>query len=610
MINIKSFLRGLRIIPKSVSAVDQAGELEVLSSNSNKLNYHNGTTASPLTTEAHTATLTNKTIDGDDNTVQDLPITAIKTNLTDASKFMVRDASGVPTSATKAVPAGVVVGTTDSQTLTNKTIDADSNTITNIENADIKAGAAIDASKIADGSVSNTEFQRLNGITGDIQTQLDAKVAKADFGAKGDILVGTGAGTYVAVGVGTNGDVLTADSAEPSGVKWDASGGGGGITQLTGDVTAGPGSGSQAATIANDAVTTAKILNDNVTNAKLANMAQSTIKGRAVSAGTGDPTDLTATQATAILDNFVGDSGSGGTKGLVPAPSSGDATANKFLFADGTWVTPDSGLWIPDTIQSFTSTGNSTFTVPSGVTRLGVLVVGAGASGATGNASSGGGGGAGGSLIWDDNYSVSPGQVIKLRVGTGGAGTSGSNTAGANGTNTIFGKYVAFGGGAGANNGSSPAAKGNSGGGSATSTPAAFDYTSQTFDFIASNSGFFVGGSGGSTRAGGGAGASGNGGNGGNGTTAGQLGTGGAGVDFLDPITLTTTNYCAGGGGGDWNVVPGNNAGGSSAGEGGINSGNKDATSGAANRGGGGGGSGDGTSGSGGSGVVIVYWKA
>lgn len=76
---------------------------------------------------------------------------------------------------------------------------------------------------------------------------------------------------------------------------------------------------------------------DTVTNAKAANMAQSTIKGRAAGAGTGDPTDLTSAQATAILDAVVGDSGSGGTKGLVPAPSSGDAAASKFLKADGTW---------------------------------------------------------------------------------------------------------------------------------------------------------------------------------------------------------------------------------------------------------------------------------
>ena len=62
---------------------------------------------------------------------------------------------------------------------TNKSIDSDNNTITNIVNADIKAAAAIDASKIADGSVSDAEFQRLDGLTSDIQTQLDLKAALA-----------------------------------------------------------------------------------------------------------------------------------------------------------------------------------------------------------------------------------------------------------------------------------------------------------------------------------------------------------------------------------------------------------------------------------------------
>ncbi len=72
------------------------------------------------------------------------------------------------------------------------------------------------------------------------------------------------------------------------------------------------------------------------TNAKLANMATQTIKGR-TTAGSGAPEDLTATQATAILNPMVGDSGSGGTKGLVPAPAAGDAAARKVLAADGTW---------------------------------------------------------------------------------------------------------------------------------------------------------------------------------------------------------------------------------------------------------------------------------
>lgn len=62
------------------------------------------------------------------------------------------------------------------QTLTNKSIDSDTNTITNIENADIKTLAGIDATKIHDGSVDNTEFGYLNGVTSPIQTQIDAKV--------------------------------------------------------------------------------------------------------------------------------------------------------------------------------------------------------------------------------------------------------------------------------------------------------------------------------------------------------------------------------------------------------------------------------------------------
>lgn len=60
---------------------------------------------------------------------------------------------------------------------------------------------------------------------------------------------------------------------------------------LTGDV-GGSGTGSFAATIAADVVT----------NAKLANMATSTIKGR-VTAATGDPEDLTATQVRTLIDS-------------------------------------------------------------------------------------------------------------------------------------------------------------------------------------------------------------------------------------------------------------------------------------------------------------------
>jgi len=62
-------------------------------------------------------------------------------------------------------------------TFTNKTFDADGtgNSLTNVEDANIKASAAIDATKIANGTISNAEFQYLNGVTSAIQTQLDTK---------------------------------------------------------------------------------------------------------------------------------------------------------------------------------------------------------------------------------------------------------------------------------------------------------------------------------------------------------------------------------------------------------------------------------------------------
>jgi len=79
----------------------------------------------------------------------------------------------------------------------------------------------------------------------------------------------------------------------------------------------------------------ANVIDNSISNVKLGDMAQGTIKGRAVGAGTGDPTDLTATQATAILDIFTS-----ALKGLVPA--SGGGTTN-FLRADGTFAAPPSG---------------------------------------------------------------------------------------------------------------------------------------------------------------------------------------------------------------------------------------------------------------------------
>lgn len=77
-----------------------------------------------------------------------------------------------------------------------------------------------------------------------------------------------------------------------------------GITQLTGDVTAGPGNGSQAATIAALAVTTGKIANDAVTYAKMQDVsATDKVLGRST-AGAGDVEEIACTAAgRALIDD-------------------------------------------------------------------------------------------------------------------------------------------------------------------------------------------------------------------------------------------------------------------------------------------------------------------
>lgn len=72
---------------------------------------------------------------------------------------------------------------------------------------------------------------------------------------------------------------------------------------------------------------------------------------------------VSAAAQTALLDALVGDSGSGGTKGLVPAPAAGDAAAGKYLKASGAWAAPSGPA--PDIIiedQQAANTAGPTYT--------------------------------------------------------------------------------------------------------------------------------------------------------------------------------------------------------------------------------------------------------
>lgn len=264
-------------------------------------------------------------------------------------------------------------------------------------------------------------------------------------------------------------------------------------------------------------------------------------------------------------------------------------------------------------VTSYTSTGSGTFSVPSGITAVDVLVVAGGGSSGVDN---GGGGGAGG-LIYRPAFPVTPGGSVSYSVGGGGASLSGPYPVNPalgqqQGQNSTFGSLTAIGGGSGGNwNPNSAGYPGGSGGGNSryndqgggngggTGTQPQQPGDSGTYGFgnpgaQSSRSQPQTNGSG---AGGGGAGAV------GQADVSGQYGGyGGAGKAYS--ISGSSVTYAYGGGGGSQQYSNGNNGIGQS--DNGSNG-----LPGQSNRGGGGsagsGGGGE-LTGAGGSGIVIVKY--
>lgn len=224
-------------------------------------------TSGTLVYTSNTTALTNKGINADNNSISNIDNDEIKAAAgielsklaaTTASRALVSDGSGfisasAVTSTELAQLSGVSVGgntsgdiltTDDTQTVTNKSIDSDNNTITNIVNADIKAAAAIALNKLAattasralvsDASgfvspsiVTSTELGYVAGATSALQTQIDGKQADV-ITTRGDVIVGNASGDAIRLAVGAVGTVLTSDGTDAA---WASPAG-------TGDVTA------------------------------------------------------------------------------------------------------------------------------------------------------------------------------------------------------------------------------------------------------------------------------------------------------------------------------------------------------------------------------------
>lgn len=96
----------------------------------------------------------------------------------------------------------------------------------------------------------------------------------------------------------------------------------------------------------------------------------------------------------------------------------------------------DLKVTVPKITGNQTFTGSGTFTVPEGVTKIKVFVVGGGASGGSdrpmtsSSSATRGGGGGGGGYTKTAEYTVSSGQKCTVTIGAGGAGKSGDHNAG------------------------------------------------------------------------------------------------------------------------------------------------------------------------------------
>ena len=271
-------------------------------------------------------------------------------------------------------------------------------------------------------------------------------------------------------------------------------------------------------------------------------------------------------------------------------------------------------------IVTFTSTGASTWTCPTGITSVEVLVIaGGGGGGGTRSYGGGGGGAGGGGAVHVSSYSVVADTEYDITVGAGGAGGSDQGT---NGSDTVFNvnaegsgsTLTAKGGGSGGTkvDGSGSGSNGGDGGsggggghrdgsgGSEIQTTQSGDSGTYGFGYDGTD----ASGAGTGHRRGGPGGGAGGAGSDGSGNTGGP---GGAGKEFSNFSDYGVSGYFAGGGGGGG--LDGGGAGGSGGGGAGAG-GSNNATAGTVNTGGGGGGT-DGsgasvTGGTGGSGIVIL----
>lgn len=178
--------------------------------------------------------------------------------------------------------------------------------------------------------------------------------------------------------------------------------------------------------------------NSNSTAAIAANVPAAPTIGTAANAG---PTELTVTY-TAPADNggatitgYTATSSPGGITGTVSQSGSGTitvsglSTGTAYTFtvtatnSVGTSAASSSSNSATPAVVvgqiAYTTPGTYTFVVPSGVTKVSILAVGAGGNGKSRNCCNyNGTAGAGGGLVYSNNLTVTPGDSVSIKVGS------------------------------------------------------------------------------------------------------------------------------------------------------------------------------------------------